>query len=200
MFKWLFIIILAFLGTWLFADEYIPASVRYSGFGKVFESAVFPVRYEFGERHEGRHYKKIVSVDSNRLKVVTESVVGTKVSAVMFFYDVDCMMCRYVLRDINNLAKQYYGKKNIVFFVVAFEDDAPKLDFLLDSFKNVYFRPLITKEANIRQVAQSLSKQNIKAGEVPVLAFKSEVDNSYENMTTDFGAKARIKFLIDKNL
>lgn len=191
MFKWIFILFILFLAVWLFGKEYIPENIRYSSAGKSLTAGLFPLEYKIHatSRKAKKYDGQIVEVDESRVNSLFRSLNGVNKKAVIFLYDSRCFFCHYVLNDINNLAKEYARSGNVIFLVVAFEEDRARLNYMLSNLDNIYFRPIITKPQNMKTAANALAKSDIGISTVPVAVLKNNASTQYENLTPDFSLK-----------
>src|SRR5690349_18418406 len=116
MFKWILILFIGLLAFWTFGSSKVPNNLKESTFGKTLNSVIFELNYKVNASSpSSRKYdSQIVAVDDARLQSVLKSLNNTNRTAVIYFYDTNCFFCRFVLQDINRVAKENTDK-NLVF-------------------------------------------------------------------------------------
>ncbi len=201
MFKLIFAALIAFFVLWFANKQYIPEQFRDSVAGNVVNSALLPVEYKIA-RLAGKELKPVssmVNIDAARMYALISSLVKVNKDTVVFLYDSNSYFSRYVLKGINDLAKQYQKPQKAVFLVMAFDDDKEKLTYMLKDLGKLHFRPIYTSASNIKDATAELKKNNITVSGVPAVVFKDSSTGIYENITPDFGSRKVLFNRINKN-
>ncbi len=177
------------LGVWILYRPIIPQKVTETQVGRVIDATLFPLEYKYQVKpKQNKFLNQIIGVNPDRFKQVVDSLENNNPQgAVVFFYKSESLASRYVLYDINQLAKEYAGK--VLFFVVAFDDDKLKLSYLLDSYSELNFRPLIVPADFVVSAGYYFNPYNVHFSEIPTALYKMQDDKRFKIITIDVGTK-----------
>lgn len=199
MFKWILVLIIAFLATWIFAKDYIPGGIRHSGFGETLDVMLYPLNLRIrGDSFAGGKFdRSLVNLDEPKLlKLMANSDAKAK-PVVIYFYRTDCFICRLVFHQVNELAAAYSDRA--LFMVVNFDDEDKnkRNKFFLDIEDSLHFRPFQAPFTTFKTAEYFYKKKDIGFSEVPVLLYK-DTSGNYQNIGAEFGSKSRLEEIIGK--
>ncbi len=198
MWKWILALLVIFLLTWIFAKQYVPQQIRYSGFGEMADVVLFPLEYkiEQGSFKGGKFGRSVVNLTEQKFRQIMEGADKKNVPLVVYFYDSEAVFNRIVLHQINELAKVSVSK-GVLFLVVSFDVDKNRNNFLLNVEESLYFRPLATEPNFIKDAKYYYAKKEIALNETPVVLYKDKM-GIYQNVGADYGTKGRLEGLIGR--
>lgn len=157
-----FLIIVVLLLAWPTYKHYLPSFFRTTSISNTISSIIYDwedvIYDEFRELDKPKYWGKIIDVEYPLLLKTIDKVQTAHEKMVIFLYKTDCSMCRYLLYDINELAKK---TDDVKFMVVAFDDNKKNVSRIINNFDKLHFKPLISPESNYTALKARFIKDNI---------------------------------------
>ncbi len=206
MFKWLFILIIAFFISWIFFKNDFPDFVQNSGVADIMNTISYPaeelIDSQFPEVLTLSKKPEVYKLLPEQLSDFKRASETKDRQVIYYFYNPEGMSSKLILNSLNRLVKQYpYTNYNIDYLFIAITDDKEALSLYLKQFSKINFVPYFVSKSDYNSVLMLYQRNNLYPHtDLPRAIFKKNTQNEYMEVQSGFFTKGRLEVLIGQKI
>jgi len=202
MFKWFLLLLLIFIGLWIYFKRDFPVEVVNNQAGYLINALTHPLD-EIVANYDDSFLRKdhktdMIDVSSDQLKTLIQKVNTSSKYVVFFFFSADCFSCRTALSSINNVIPKL--KSKVQFFLIHIGEDKEPYNVLLNQLPKINFKLFNMTEQQLLSNKVTFINKGVNFEEVPVALMTRRSAIDFEKLTVGFFTTARIENIVEQRL
>ncbi len=138
---------------WFYGKHYVPIEYRKMEPVVIFDEVVEAARHEVAQRLGLDIYivkpDKVFVFSAKEFKQLVNRALQKKPALMIYVYDFSCILCSLHVEEVNQLALEYQGNKQITILPVAVLNNASTLAIELSKrLEELHFKPLMVNASS----------------------------------------------------